>query len=123
MSADKNKTEIGEKGEKLAAEFLAGKGYNIVALNWHYKHKEIDILVYDGDWLVVVEVKLRSSDYYGDPSEFVTLRKQRYLIEAAEAYLDTIPGAPEVRFDVISILGTEGNYKIEHIPDAFTPNP
>ena len=73
--------------------------------------------------MVVVEVKLRSSDYYGDPSEFVTLRKQRYLIEAAEAYLDTIPGAPEVRFDVISILGTEGNYKIEHIPDAFTPNP
>ena len=116
-------TEIGKKGEKLAAEFLVRKGYRLVALNWHFKHKEIDILAYDGDWLVVVEVKLRSSDYYGDPSEFVTMKKQRFLIEAAEAYLDTIAAAPEVRFDIISILGEEGNYQIEHIQDAFNPNP
>lgn len=114
-------TEIGKKGEKLAAEHLAREGYNLVALNWRFKHKEIDILAYDGDWLVVVEVKLRSTDYFGDPSEFVTLKKQRFLIEAAEAYLDSIPSAPEVRFDIISIIGTEGNYKIEHIDDAFTP--
>jgi len=118
-----SKTDIGRKGEKLAGIYLADRGYKIVAYNWRYKHKEIDILAYDTDWLVVVEVKLRSSDSYGDPSEFVTLKKQRFLIEAAEAYLDTIPSAPEVRFDVISIVGSEGNYNIEHITDAFNPNP
>jgi len=113
--------QIGEKGEKLAAEFLIGKKFNIVALNWHYRHKEIDIIAYDKNRLVIVEVKLRSTDYYGDPSEFVTKKKQRYLIEAAEAYLDTIPSAPEVRFDIVSIIGTNGDYHIEHIEDAFNP--
>jgi putative endonuclease len=116
-------TKIGKKGEEIAVRYLVQKGYDLVALNWRYKHKEIDILANDGDWLVVVEVKLRSSDSYGDPAEFVTLKKQRFLIEAAEAYLDTIPSAPEVRFDVISIVGSEGNYNIEHITDAFNPNP
>ncbi len=113
--------EIGEKGEKLAAEYLVGKKYKIVKLNWRYKHKEIDIIAYDKDWLVIVEVKLRSTDYFGDPSEFVTKKKQRYLIEAAEAYLNTIPSAPEVRFDIVSIIGSEGHYEIDHITDAFNP--
>jgi putative endonuclease len=113
--------EIGEKGEKLAAEYLLRKKYRIVRLNWRYKHKEIDIIAYDNDWLVIVEVKLRSSDSFGDPSEFVTKKKQRYLIEAAEAYLDTIPSAPEVRFDIVSIIGADGHYEIDHITDAFNP--
>ena len=113
--------EIGEKGEKLAANYLIGKKYKIVKLNWRHKHKEIDIIAYDNDLLVIVEVKLRSSDYFGDPSEFVTKKKQRFLIEAAEAYLDTIPSAPEVRFDIVSIIGSDGHYKIDHIIDAFNP--
>jgi putative endonuclease len=113
--------EIGKKGEKLAAEYLIGKQYKIISLNWRYKHKEIDIIAYDKDRLVVVEVKLRGTDYYGDPSEFVTKKKQRFLIEAAEAYLETIPAAPEVRFDIISIIGSDGYYEIEHIIDAFNP--
>ena len=112
---------IGEKGEKLAAEYLIRKKYRIVSLNWRYKHKEIDIIAYDNDRLVIVEVKLRSTDYFGDPSEFVTKKKQRYLIEAAEAYLDTIPAEPEVRFDIVAITGTDGNYHIEHLDDAFNP--
>lgn len=114
-------TETGRNGEKLAADYLTRKGYTIVAQNWRNRHKEIDIIAYDGDCLVVVEVKLRSTDYFGDPSEFVTMKKQRFLISSAEAYLRTIPSAPEVRFDIISILGTEGDYKIEHIDDAFNP--
>jgi putative endonuclease len=68
-----------------------------------------------------VEVKLRSTDYFGDPSEAVTRKKQKYLVEAAEAYLQTIAGAPEVRFDVISIIDSAQGYQFEHITDAFTP--
>ncbi len=113
--------EIGRKGEKLAAEYLLSKKYKIIKLNWRYKHKEIDIIAYDNDWLVIVEVKLRSTDYFGDPSEFVTKKKQRYLIEAAEAYLETIPSSPEVRFDIVSIIGSDGHFEIEHITDAFNP--
>ena len=117
--ADHN--EIGKRGEKLAAEYLVRLGYRLVALNWHYKHKEIDIIAYDKEYLVIVEVKLRSTDYFGDPSEAVTKKKQRYLIEAAEAYLETIDRAPEVRFDIISIIASTKGYQFEHITDAFTP--
>ena len=84
-------------------------------------HKEIDIIAYDNEKLVIIEVKLRSTDYFGDPSEAVTKKKQRLLIEAAEAYLETIYEAPEVRFDIISIVASQQGYRFEHITDAFNP--
>ena len=117
--ADHN--EIGLKGEKIAAEYLKKNGYKIIATNWRHRYKEVDIIARDGDELVIVEVKLRSTDYYGDPSESVTLKKQRFLIEAAEAYVDTVDDEPEVRFDVISIIAAKNGYKFEHITDAFCP--
>lgn len=113
--------EIGKKGEKLAAEFLSRSGYKIIAYNWRYRHKEVDIIARDGNYLVIVEVKLRSTDYFGDPSEFVTKKKQRFLIEAAEAYLNTIAEEPEVRFDIISIIAGSKGYQFDHITDAFNP--
>ncbi len=113
--------EIGKRGEILAANYIKQKGYNIIKSNWRFRHKEIDIIAYDGDELVIVEVKLRSTDYFGDPSEAVTKKKQRYLIEAAEAYLRTIHEAPEVRFDIVSIIASGNNYEYEHITDAFNP--
>jgi putative endonuclease len=117
--ADHN--EIGKRGEKLAAEFLVRLGYSLVVMNWRYKHLEIDIIAYDKEQLVIVELKLRRTDYFGDPSEAVTKKKQRYLIEAAEAYLETINKAPEVRFDIISIIASTKGYQFDHITDAFNP--
>lgn len=114
-------TEIGAKGEKLAAEYLVKKGFQIIHYNWRYRHKEVDIIARDKNELVIVEVKLRSTDYFGDPSEAVTLKKQRFLIEAAEAYLETIPDEPEVRFDIVSIIADQNGYKFDHIDGAFYP--
>jgi putative endonuclease len=113
--------EIGKKGERLAADFLCKAGYKIIMCNWRYRHKEIDIIARDSDYLVIVEVKLRSTDYFGDPSEFVTKKKQRFLIEAAEAYLRTIADEPEVRFDIISIIAGNHGYQFDHMTDAFNP--
>jgi len=113
--------EIGKKGEKLAAQYLRKNGYTIISVNWRSMHKEIDIIARDGDTLVIVEVKLRSSEYFREPYEAVTKKKQRLLIEAAEAYLETIDEAPEVRFDIISITGSDDGYKYELITEAFVP--
>jgi putative endonuclease len=113
--------EIGKRGEKLAAQFLRDEGYKIIVCNWRYRHKEVDIIARENDYLVIVEVKLRSTDYFGDPSEAVTRKKQRFLIEAAEAYLETIEEAPEVRFDIISIIADSHGYQFDHITDAFNP--
>jgi putative endonuclease len=113
--------EIGQKGEKLAVEYLNKKGYQIIALNWRHRYKEVDIIAREGEELVFVEVKLRSTDYFGDPSEAVTLKKQKFLIEAANAYIESIDDEPEVRFDIISIVAANNGYEFEHITDAFCP--
>lgn len=113
--------EKGQKGEEIAVAFLKKRGYKILHRNWRYKHKEIDIIAREGGNLVIVEVKLRGTDYFGHPSEWVTRRKQGFLIEAAEAYVDTLDEEPEVRFDVISIVDEKGEDGIELIDDAFIP--
>jgi putative endonuclease len=117
--ADHN--EKGLKGEKLAIDYLKKKGYYIIASNWRWRHKEVDIIAREGEALVIVEVKLRSTDYFGDPSEAVTKKKQLFLIEAAEAYVETINYEPEVRFDIVSIIASSDGYEFEHITDAFCP--
>ncbi|MBN1952572.1 MAG: YraN family protein [Bacteroidales bacterium] len=119
----KSKTELGKEAEKIAAQYLIRKGYELVAMNWHMCHREIDIIAWDQEMLVIVEVKLRYSDSYGHPSEFVSRQKQRFLIEAAEAYLETIDSMPEVRFDVVAILGEKDSFTLEHIEDAFNADP
>ena len=79
--------ELGKKGEEIARKFLRGEGYQILAVNWFYDHKEIDIIARKGDEIVVVEVKSREGDYYEEPYEAVSSRKIKNLVEAAEAYL------------------------------------
>lgn len=113
--------EKGQRGEDIAIAYLKNRGYKILHRNWRYKHKEIDIIANEGDQLVIVEVKLRGTDYFGHPSEWVTRKKQRFLIEAAEAYVDTLDEEPEVRFDVISIIDGKGDAGIDLIDDAFIP--
>ena len=63
---------LGKKGEEVAQKFIASKGYKIIAANWTFKHKEIDIIAQDGDCLVFIEVKSRTENYWGNPEEFVT---------------------------------------------------
>ncbi len=112
---------LGEKGEELAVKMLASKAYVIIANNWRTKHKEIDIVAMDGDVLVFVEVKARTEDYWGNPEEFVTKKKQRLLISAAETYISETDYKGESRFDVVSVLFLKSGTEIEHIVEAFYP--
>lgn len=58
---------LGQAGEDQAVALLQEKGYEILARNWHSSHKELDIVARNRDWLVVVEVKTRSSEDYSSP--------------------------------------------------------
>ena len=49
--------ELGKKGEEIAVEYLQKEGYRILAHNWYYDHKEVDIIARQGDEIVIVEVK------------------------------------------------------------------
>ena len=113
--------DFGKLGEELAVKYLIDKGYEILERNWRNRHKEIDIIAKDGEELVIVEVKTRQTDEYGEPDIAVTRQKQRRLIYAANAYLFRTNLEIETRFDIISIIFKDGKPVIEHIEDAFLP--
>ena len=114
--------DLGKMGEELAVNYLIGKGYEILERNWRNKHKEIDIVAKDGETLVIVEVKTRQSDGFGEPDMAVTRQKQKCLVYAANAYVFSKRLDLDIRFDIISIVFNQGNPKIDHIEDAFLPH-
>lgn len=111
--------ELGELGEDLAVEELEKKGYEIVERNWRYKKAEIDIIARKDEVLAIVEVKTRSSDYFGDPQDFVNTKKIKMLVEAVNEYVNSKDLEVEVRFDIMAIIINENKLTIEHLEDAF----
>ena len=72
--------ELGKIGEKLAAEYLINKGYEILAQNFYFDKAEIDIIAKkNSKRIIVIEVKTRNSDFFGDPQEFVSPLKIKRL--------------------------------------------
>ncbi|MCD4697245.1 MAG: YraN family protein [Bacteroidales bacterium] len=112
---------LGKKGEELAARYLTEKGYRILEKNWRFGKDEIDIIAKHNDTIVIVEVKTRSTDFFGDPEDAVTDRKQQFLIRAAEEYVIQNKIDEELRFDIISIIIKNEKQTIRHIEDAFYP--
>jgi putative endonuclease len=118
----KTSAGVGQLGEALAAEYLRDRRYVIVETNYRRACGEVDIIARDRGALVFVEVKCRSSDRYGAPSEAVDARKQRQLSRIALEYLHArqLVDTP-ARFDVISVRLHPDNQQptIEHIQNAF----
>jgi len=108
----------GKKGETLAIEYLQKEGYEIIATNWRYKHKEIDIIAQDKNVLVVVEIKTRKKEKTERVDEIVDSKKQKFLIEATEAFVENYSNFTEVRFDVI-IIYYQKKIKLIHIKNAY----
>lgn len=113
--------EIGNTGEEIALDYLTDRGYNILETNWRFGKEEIDIIAINADFLIIVEVKTRTSDKFGDPSNFVNYHKQKMLIRAAQIYSQRFGITQEIRFDIISILLDNNKPKITHLVDAFFP--
>ncbi|HAH23752.1 MAG TPA: YraN family protein [Prolixibacteraceae bacterium] len=113
--------ELGRKGEEIALAHLQSLGYQIREVNWFWNHLEVDIIAQDGDELVIVEVKSRGSKSYEHPVEAVSNQKIRFLMNAAEAYIQEKDSPLDTRFDVISIIFYGGGFEVEHFKDAFYP--
>lgn len=114
--------ETGKRGEDAAVTFLKKKGYQILERNYRSSYAEVDIIAKHDNQLIFVEVKTRSYNYYGDPEEFVTKKKQEYMTFVASMYTNEIDYEDEIRFDIIAIIMQGGVVsKINHIEDAFFP--
>jgi putative endonuclease len=115
------KHRIGGSGEDMAAAFLQGLGYVILTRNYRKRFGEIDIVAEEGNTLVFVEVKTRSSGAFGCPLEAVDDRKQRRMARAALDYLSSRKQHDRpARFDVVAVhLPPQGQPRIEHVRNAF----
>ena len=111
--------ELGALGEQLAANYLLKHGYTVLERNFIFQKAEIDIIAQKDSLLVIVEVKTRNSDFFGDPQSFVTPSKIKLLVKAANEYILMNNLDLEVRFDIIAILKNKHQENIEHIENAF----
>ncbi len=113
----------GAWGEALAAEYLRRKRYRIVAAGYRSRFGEIDLIAENRQYLVFVEVKLRSSAQFARAAEYVDRRKQDRLRVTASMYLSQNPTRLQPRFDVIEIYAPAGTQtarpEIHHMEDAF----
>jgi putative endonuclease len=114
------RARVARRGEALAALVLKLKGYRIEARNWRCPLGELDIVAWDRNTLVFVEVKTRTGIRAGTPEEAVTAGKQRRLVRLARAFLARRGGAPPpCRFDVVGITGRPWLPRLRHLRAAF----
>ena len=112
---------LGDRGEQLAAGFLAQRGWQIVHRNYRIGHREIDLVVKRDGVVAFVEVKTRGGLGYGHPLEAITHKKRREIQRVAAAWIDRY-GTPAYtyRFDAVAILLPAGGEPvIEHVEDAW----
>jgi putative endonuclease len=110
----------GRIGEDLAHRYLRRQGCTIVARNYRTRSGsgEIDLVAWQGETLVFVEVKTRDSAEFGTPDRAVDADKERHLRTAASDYARRAGVEWErIRFDVVSVVLNPR--RIEWIRDAF----
>ena len=115
--------DFGRWGEQKAAEYLQKKGYTIVQRDWKYGRRDLDIIALSpqGDTLAVVEVKTRSSKELSTPEAAVDWRKMHNIAVATDAFLRRYPVTCDVRFDIVTVVGSGDTAEIDHIENAFVP--
>jgi putative endonuclease len=113
MSFERKK--LGASGEDSALEFLIKKHFLLVARNLRLHCGEIDLLMQDGQTLVIVEVKTKSNLTFGLPQEEVDWHKQYKLRQLAAALAQKFPQR-DIRIDVVAV--DESTNSIDHIVSA-----
>jgi len=95
----------GRLGERLACRFLMRQGYDILARRYRGRWGEVDLIGLDAGILAFVEVKTRSSRFYGDAWEFVDWEKQQKFRRAAEEFIARFElGQYAYRFDIVAVI-------------------
>ena len=126
---------LGQRGERLAAAYLARQGFRLVAANFTLPvgrnrrgvtvNAEIDLVAYEGETLCFLEVKTRASDWFAAPEANVDLRKQRQITRAARVYRRFF-GLQQAlyRFDVVSVILPPDNVapRLQLLRNFWTPS-
>ena len=112
----------GQRTAEIAAAHVERCGLIVLARNFRCRAGEIDLICRDGEFLVFVEVRLRSRRDFGGALASVGPQKRRRIVRAAQFYVLTEPRRRNhrLRFDVVALQGgREGEVRLEWIKDAF----
>lgn len=112
--------ELGREGERLAASYLRRGGWRILARNWRFHHKEIDLVARRGALVAFVEVKTRRGAGAHHPLESIDAAKRRELAVAARGWM-ALRGRPgdAYRFDAVTVVRDGAGTRVEHLEDAW----
>ncbi|WP_115304102.1 YraN family protein [Legionella beliardensis] len=113
--------QLGFAAEQQACHYLLKQGLSLLVNNYRCRWGEIDLIMKDGNYLVFIEVRARSSSMFGGPFASITLTKQQKIIKTANHFILTKKWGDKypVRFDVVGIDSRLQN--IEWIKNAFIP--
>lgn len=114
---------LGLRGEVLASVYLQSLGYELVSANYRFSHREIDLVMRHGRFLVFVEVKTRTEGSQVPVLGAVDKKKQCFLFSAAAKYIRQYRELGDVRFDIVCIeQSLQGRLRVAcHVQDAFRP--
>lgn len=109
----------GRRAEQQAERYLKSQGLKLIQRNWHCRHGEIDLIMHDDEYLVFVEVRMRSASVFADGAASVDHFKQTKLARAAAIFLSEQPRWQQhpCRFDVVGIEG--GGGMVNWVQHAF----
>lgn len=120
----KDNLYLGASGESEAAKLLKENGYKILFRNYKSGRREIDIIAEDKNTICFIEVKTRYSERFGLPKEAVERHKQRQLSKAALGFLKANGLLDrKARFDIVSVIYSNGIPRPELIKNAFELSP
>jgi putative endonuclease len=106
----------GEQAEQQACDFLITQGLTLIERNFRSPYGELDLIMKEGETLVIVEVRFRKNAIFGSALESVTHSKQVKISATTEVYLNSLDEMPRMRFDVVGILG---NGELQWVKNAF----
>jgi len=112
----------GQEAEDLALATLTAGGLRLMTRNYRCPQGELDLVMTDGETLVMVEVRFRRERGFGDAAASVNTRKQQKLLHAAQHFLqqDARHRRRPLRFDVVAVSeANDGKTQTDWIKDAF----
>lgn len=106
----------GKLGEKIAEDFLIKKGYQIIERRFYSRQGEIDLVATKDDTIIFIEVKMRTSNSFGEPEQSIGQRKIRRINQAIFKFLAKHPKYKDCDpiLDVVSIELSQGQAQIRH---------
>ena len=123
MTTSASRQALGAYGEDVAARYLVQAGMVLLDRNWRCPEGEIDLVLRDGDTLVVAEVKTRSGVAFGHPFEALTAAKLARLRRLANAWRVAHPEhgrLRRIRIDAVAVLAPrDAPASVEHLSGVF----